>query len=485
MNKAYTPYNGVERANIPTLWEKTGKHFFREIDKKKKLAATLRPIDPYIVPIFSKVDTNASSVIECIDLLGVRVHLLTENRLHNHIAKIIDQGCRELILNVNVHCYSMVRKHPWLKNFLNQANITFCDGAGVMLGAKILGKKRIPQRITYADWMWNFSKFAEKKEYSFFFLGAKPGVAEKAARKLQEKYPGLKIATHHGYFDKTAGSAENQEVIEKINASKANILVLGFGMPIQEKWLKENQDKLDINISLTGGAVFDYLSGELKRGPRWLVDNGMECIARLLIEPKRLWKRYLIGNTVFLYQVIAERLAKIARKAAAGAQEALTEIEVKGNEALAQFIDIIIKVLFPQPKPVVDAVNRQPDYADAINRRVAILTGRRTALRKYRRTKLNGYSAEIEKNGVLYQVTINDASLKGIQLGNIPSVATKRGGHLHVTVSNLLSSTEYQLTVKTEWKKQEEGRRLITAAGFSIISASENWNQLTTQQEAR
>lgn len=372
------------------------------------------------------------NVIKSIELFGVYVHLLTENRLHNHIAKIIEQGRRELILNVNVHCYSMVRKHPWLKNFLNRANITFCDGAGVMLGAKILGKKRIPQRITYADWMWKFSEFAEKKGYSFFFLGAKPGVAEKAARKLQEKYPGLEIETHHGYFDKEAGSAENQEVIEKINASKANILVLGFGMPIQENWLKENQDKLDVNVSLTGGAVFDYLSGELKRGPRWLVDNGLECLARLLVEPKRLWKRYLIGNTVFLYKIIAERLKNTAR-----------EKETRDGRK----IDIITK-------PYV-------------------------ASRKHPRIKLHGYAAKITHNGVRYYATINDASPEGIQLGNIPSVLTKQKDQLHITISDMLGSMEYQLTLQKRWAKKE-GRRL-TAAGFSIVKAPNEWKMLMPQ----
>ncbi|MCI5189977.1 MAG: WecB/TagA/CpsF family glycosyltransferase [Candidatus Electrothrix sp. AS4_5] len=98
--------------------------------------------------------------------------------------------------------------------------------------------------------------------------------------------------------------------MEHINTIKPNILILGLGMPLQERWLKENWTKLEVNIGLTGGAVFDYVSGELRRGPRWMTDNGMEWLARLLIEPKRLWKRYLIGNLFFFYLIFKERLNK-------------------------------------------------------------------------------------------------------------------------------------------------------------------------------
>ena len=113
--------------------------------------------------------------------------------------------------------------------------------------------------------------------------------------------------TSHGYFNKEAYSAENQAVIESINKSRPNILIVGFGMPMQEKWLNENWQSIDSNIALTGGAVFDYISGELKRGPKWMTEHGLEWLARMLIEPKRLWKRYFIGNPKFLFHVILQR----------------------------------------------------------------------------------------------------------------------------------------------------------------------------------
>jgi N-acetylglucosaminyldiphosphoundecaprenol N-acetyl-beta-D-mannosaminyltransferase len=137
-----------------------------------------------------------------------------------------------------------------------------------------------------------------------FFLGAEPTVAEIAAFQLRERYPNLNIVgTHHGFFDKEFNSRENNDLIEYINSLHPNILILGMGMPIQEHWLMENWDRLNANIALTGGAVFDYISGELNRAPRWMTDNGLEWLGRLAIEPGRLWTRYIIGNPKFIWRV--------------------------------------------------------------------------------------------------------------------------------------------------------------------------------------
>ena len=245
---------------------------------------------------------------DIISLLNVRVRPLTVETLHIEIVKIIVDNGHALIVNVNVHCINLSYQQLWLREFLNLAEINFCDGAGVKLGAKILGY-HIPERITYADWVWKLAEFAAPRGFTFFFLGAHPGVADKAAANLKARFPDLRIVgAHHGYFDKSPGSAENEAVIEQINAVKPNILIVGFGMPLQERWLMENWDRIDANVALTGGAVFDYVSGELQRAPRWMTDNGLEWLGRLLIEPRRLWKRYIIGNPLFLWRVIKQRL---------------------------------------------------------------------------------------------------------------------------------------------------------------------------------
>ena len=163
--------------------------------------------------------------------------------------------------------------------------------------------------MTWADFGWDLAAFAAKQSFRLFFCRAKPAVAELAAEKLKERHPQLNIVgIQHGYFDKTPGSLENQAVIQKINASQPDILIVGFGMPAQERWLKENIDQIEATVIMTGGAVFDYISGTLDRGPRLLTENGFEWLARLLIEPRRLWKRYLLGNPLFLWRVLLQRM---------------------------------------------------------------------------------------------------------------------------------------------------------------------------------
>lgn len=242
-----------------------------------------------------------------VNVLGVCVAPLTLAELHARIADHIRDKRHALVLHVNVHGLNLAYEHAWLRELLRTASTVFCDGAGVVLGARLLGH-RIPSRITYADWMWQLAAFAEPRGFSFFFLGARPGTAERAAERLRQRHPRLRIVgIHHGYFDKTVGSAENEAVTQAINSARPDILVVAFGMPQQEEWLMQNWERIDANVALTGGAVFDYVSGELRRGPRWMTDHGLEWLSRLFIEPRRLWRRYIIGNPLFLLRVLRQR----------------------------------------------------------------------------------------------------------------------------------------------------------------------------------
>ncbi len=235
---------------------------------------------------------------------------VTVAELHARILGFVREGGHALVLHANVHGLNLCYRDPGLRSFFNVASLVFCDGSGVMLAARILGE-RIPERITYADWTWQLAAFAEREGLSLFFLGARPGVAEIAAVRLEERHPDLKIAgVHHGYFDWTVEAPENEAVVAEINAARPDLLLVGLGMPLQERWLMQNWDRLDARVALTGGAVFDYVSGELKRGPRVLTDNGFEWLARLLIEPGRLWRRYVVGNPIFLARVLVQRLTK-------------------------------------------------------------------------------------------------------------------------------------------------------------------------------
>src|SRR5205085_813023 len=115
---------------------------------------------------------------------------------------------------------------------------------------------------------------------SLFFLGSPPGIAERAAAELQRDFPGLRIGVHHGFFDKTPGSAENDAVVAQINRARPDILLIGFGMPLQEHWLRQNWAALDVGVTVTVGALFDYVAQVVPRAPRWITDHGFEWLAR-------------------------------------------------------------------------------------------------------------------------------------------------------------------------------------------------------------
>jgi N-acetylglucosaminyldiphosphoundecaprenol N-acetyl-beta-D-mannosaminyltransferase len=234
----------------------------------------------------------------------MKVTPLTVEELHTFIGGTIDSGNRHLVLNVNVHCMNLAYGLPWLRNFLNSAPVVFCDGAGVIWAARLQGRV-IPERITYADWMWRLADFCEAQGYSLFFLGAQPGVAEKAAAKLIERFPSLRIKGCRDGFFKLEGP-ENDAVVDQVNHAGADILVMGLGMPRQEEWLVKNWPRVHAAVALTGGACFDFVSGSVPRCPRFMAENSLEWLYRLYVEPRRMFRRYVLGNPLFMARVLHE-----------------------------------------------------------------------------------------------------------------------------------------------------------------------------------
>ena len=145
-----------------------------------------------------------------------------------------------------------------------------------------------------------------------FISVAYPGASAEAATELKRWYPSLKITgTHHGYFEQ--GSPHEQRVLEHINEHQPDILLVGMGTPQQEVWVERHFDEVDAKVVWTVGALFEYVSGRIKRAPHWMSDNGLEWIFRLAVEPRRMWRRYLLGNPAFLYRVLEERRAHSRR----------------------------------------------------------------------------------------------------------------------------------------------------------------------------
>jgi N-acetylglucosaminyldiphosphoundecaprenol N-acetyl-beta-D-mannosaminyltransferase len=247
-------------------------------------------------------------------VLGVKVDMVTLDELIDTIDKFVKQRQRSIVANVNVHALNLAYMLPWFRDFLNQCPLVFCDGFGVKWGARILGYD-IPERFTPPDWLPLLAQRCAEKNYSIYLLGAQPGIAELAGRTLQSAHQNLRIVgSYHGHFDHTLGSDDSEAVIQAINELDPDILLVGFGMPLQEKWLRDNWQRLEVRVALPVGAAFDFLSGNVSRGPRWATDHGLEWLTRLLTEPRRLWRRYIIGNPRFLLRVLRERFSVGTRR---------------------------------------------------------------------------------------------------------------------------------------------------------------------------
>lgn len=246
-----------------------------------------------------------------ITLLGVRIHILPVEELIERITCAAQNKQRAIVAYVNAHSLNLAHESETLRRFFNaRASWVFCDGFGVKWGARLAGLPQ-PPRYTPPDWIDPLCCECAQRGLSIYLLGDKAGTVEKAAQTLQARHTGLRVAGwHHGFFDKRDGSAENAAVIQAINKAQPDVLLVGFGQPLQELWLDEHWDAVNVQVAIAVGALFSYAAGDVRRAPRWMTDHGLEWLGRLLIEPRRLWQRYLIGLPVFFARVLAERLGR-------------------------------------------------------------------------------------------------------------------------------------------------------------------------------
>jgi N-acetylglucosaminyldiphosphoundecaprenol N-acetyl-beta-D-mannosaminyltransferase len=242
-------------------------------------------------------------------LLKTKFHKLTVNQLIDYIVKAAKLPEKTVIGNVNVRAINFACEFPWYRDFLNNANLVFCDGFGIVLGAKLQGYSlQSIHRMTCPDYIENLALACENQDVSIFLLAGKPGVVDQAIVKLLTAAPNLKIAGHHGHFVKSG--EENDAVIDKINQFKPDVLYIGFGMPLQERWILDNINRIEANVFLPLGACLDFYTGNIYRGPRWMTDRGLEWLTRFFTEPQRLWERYIIGNPLFFYRILKQRITQ-------------------------------------------------------------------------------------------------------------------------------------------------------------------------------
>ncbi|WP_025823293.1 WecB/TagA/CpsF family glycosyltransferase [Shewanella marina] len=206
----------------------------------------------------------------------------------------------QLYAFVNTDCMNKIYGDEHYLNTLQQFKHIFADGLGMRLACNKLGIQ-LQDNINGTDMFPRLCQLAAKRDAKIFLLGAKPEVARHCATNMQAQYPELQIVgCQHGYFEKH----QTTQVIDKINASGANILLVAMGAPQQELWLAKHQRQLSVSCAIGVGGLFDFYANNVSRAPLWLRQIGMEWTWRLAQEPMRMWRRYILGNPLFLWRIL-------------------------------------------------------------------------------------------------------------------------------------------------------------------------------------
>ncbi len=239
-----------------------------------------------------------------IDIMGVDVDNVTMKQAIGRFKTFMGKDKLHLVCTPNPEIIMRAKEDKSLKNILANADLVVPDGIGVVIASKILKGTSLKERVAGFDLVQNTMKISKDKEYKYFFFGSKPDIAKLASEKMSEKYPNIEVVGYRdGYFE----DSETDEIVDQINKSGANILLVGLGAPKQEQWIVDNRDKLDnIKVAVGVGGSLDVMSGEVKRAPVLFQKLGMEWFYRLISEPTRA-KRMLVLPK-FLIEVVEKRI---------------------------------------------------------------------------------------------------------------------------------------------------------------------------------
>lgn len=210
--------------------------------------------------------------------------------------QMMHTGQRGWLATVNVSILMMMRSNKRLQNFVDRAALVVADGQPLVWCSRWLGQ-RLPERVTGVDLVDAICQRAAAGGKRVFLLGAKHATVEKLASMLRARHHNLHIDFADGYFARD----ESEARVALINSSGADILFVGMGVPLQEYFLAEQWERLNVGLAIAVGGSFEVLAGQRLRAPRWVQNVGMEWLFRLVQEPRRLFSRYLVTNTQFLW----------------------------------------------------------------------------------------------------------------------------------------------------------------------------------------
>ncbi len=233
-----------------------------------------------------------------VDILGVHVHRLTFAQALDEIQRMIEQGEKGYVVTANPEIIMRAQDAPEYRKILNAACMTWPDGVGVLMAGRFLGAP-IPERVTGSDGVPLLAQRAAEQGWRVYLLGAAPGVAQRAAQVLQERYPGLQVV---GAEPGDPRPEFDEEMVRRINATRPHLLLVAYGAPKQEQWMARNLPRLQVNVAIGVGGSLDFIAGVQKRAPVWVRRVGLEWLWRLVLEPWR-WRRQL-ALPLFVWHVL-------------------------------------------------------------------------------------------------------------------------------------------------------------------------------------
>ncbi|GGN38148.1 WecB/TagA/CpsF family glycosyltransferase [Deinococcus daejeonensis] len=215
-----------------------------------------------------------------------------------------------LVLNHNLHSVYLAQRDPEMARAYDRADAVHIDGMPLIWLSRLTSNPLKPEnRLTCLDWIEELISTWGKSGKRIFVLGGQPGVADHFVAHILKNDPDLHIASHHGYF----GDHGEAEVVRLIRDFKPDVLLLGLGMPLQEKWALRHIDSLGVPLVWTLGAFMDLFAGVQVTPPRWLARLGFEGVFRLFANPRRLWRRYLVEPPALLFHFVRGRIFRTQR----------------------------------------------------------------------------------------------------------------------------------------------------------------------------
>jgi N-acetylglucosaminyldiphosphoundecaprenol N-acetyl-beta-D-mannosaminyltransferase len=240
-----------------------------------------------------------------VTLLGCRIDALTLDETVDRVDRLVACGGPSQAMLVNADILLQVRDDSRLRAIASECNLVSADGQSVVWAARLLGKA-LPERVAGPDLFDALLALAATKSYTVYLLGAKPGIADTAKRVAMAAHPGLRVVgVHHGYF-----AMDDESVVDSVRQVRPQMLFVGMSSPRKEYWVSENLGRLDVPFVLGVGGTFDVVAGVVSRAPEILQTLGLEWAFRLCQEPRRMWKRYLVGNSRFAALVAKELVGR-------------------------------------------------------------------------------------------------------------------------------------------------------------------------------